>query len=101
VAYSYARRNQLARDKGFESYSDYRRQTEFASRDPNFRQFVGRVGGSDAANLDMARLHYQAFKVSPDDYGPNSAKARWLIDVAGYVRDLDEWRRRYPNNRRE
>lgn len=66
----------------------------------------------------MVKLYYQAFKLQdPDDYSlqtrngravvkmvkgkPRGARAKWLIDVARYVDDSQEWRRRYPNGVRE
>jgi hypothetical protein len=115
MAYSYSRRNEIARAKGFDSYRDYRRTVEFANKSKDFGMHVGKAGGRTGENLDMARLYYAAFKESdPKDYGiqtskgrpivrrgkdgkPKGAKAKWLIDVAGYVGDADEWRRRYPN----
>lgn len=118
MAYSYERRNELARTKGFASYSEYRRATEFANRHDDFVRHVGgTAGGTRADNLDIARLYYQAFKLGDkDDYSiqtrngkpivrmvngkPKGAKAKWLIDVAGYVNDAEEWKRRYPAGHR-
>lgn len=115
MAYSYSRRNEIAQSKGFANYGEYRRATEFARKSEDFNRLVGgEVGGRSGANLDIARLYYQAFKQGdPKDYSiqtrngkpvvrmkdgkPVGAKAKWLIDVAGYVDDVDEWRRRYPN----
>lgn len=114
MAFSYERRNEIAREKGFSSYPEYRRVTEYARKSEEFARFVGpEVGGRTNANLDMAKLYYQAFKQGdPNDYSirtrngkpvvttkdgkPVGAKAKWLIDVAGYVDDSEEWKRRYP-----
>lgn len=120
MAYTYGRREQLAREKGFASYTQYRKATELARRSPEFQRIVGPdVGGPKGANLDMAKLYYQAFKLGDkDDYSiqtrkgrpivrigkdgkPRGAKAKWLIDVAGYVDDASEWRQRYPTGHRE
>lgn len=114
MAYSYDRRNALARERGFASYGEYRRATEFANRSADFQNLVGEAGGRSGKNLAQARLYYQAFKQSdPKDYAIRTrrgrpvvttgkdgkirgAKAKWLIDVAGYVGDAEEWKRRYP-----
>lgn len=116
MAYSYQRRNELAQAKGFASYSEYRRATEYANKSRDFNRIVGTAGGTRAQNLDEARIFYQAFKEGDtDDYRlrlrngrpvvrmvdgkPVGAKAKWIIDVAGYV-DVDEWKERYPRGRR-
>lgn len=115
MAYTYERRNELAREKGFASYSEYRRATETANRSVEFQRLIGtEVGGRDAdpEDLEMARAFFLAFKKGGEnDYsirtdkngepiiGPNGegAKAWWLIKVAGYVDDAAEWKQRYPN----
>lgn len=116
MAYSYNRRNEIARSKGFSSYGEYRRATEYANRSREFEQKVGHAGGYKGENLDAARTYYQAYKEGePNDYTlhkrggklvvtikdgkPSGAKAKWVIDYAGYV-DEAEWRRRYPRGRR-
>lgn len=118
MAYSYQRRNEIARDKGFSGYSEYRRAVEFANASDDFTSIVGTAGGYAGENLANARLYYQAFKLSdPKDYSIQTskgrpvvrkgkdgkikgAKAKWLIDVAGYVGDAEEWKRRYPSGTR-
>lgn len=118
MAYSYQRRQELAREKGFSSYGEYRRATEFANRDKEFRRIVGEAGGSKGRNLAEAKLFYQAFREgNPDDYRlrrnkagdlvvrmrggkPQGAKAKWIIDVAHYV-DQDEWRQLYPKGKQK
>lgn len=117
MAYSYARRNEIAQSKGFASYGEYRRTTEFANRSQDFQREIGRVGGPKAANLADAKLFYQAFKQGdPNDYRirrtqgrltvkmqdgkPVGAKAKWFIDVIGLM-DADTWRQLYPRGRRD
>jgi hypothetical protein len=116
VAYSYARRQALAREKGFTSYGQYRRATEYARKSPEFQRIVGGVGGARGENLDAAKTYYQAFvQGDKDDYSlrkshgnrvvkivdgkPRGAKAKWIIDYAGYI-DEEAWRERYPRGRR-
>lgn len=118
VAYSYNRRNEIARSKGFASYSEYRRATEFANKSTDFtRATGGKAGGMTGARLDEARLFYQAFKQGDkNDYRirrthgqlavkmqngkPVGAKAKWFVDVEGLM-DADTWRILYPRGRRD
>lgn len=133
VSKDYARRQEKALELNFKDYSEYRRVTEYANGTGKFKRkalksgkkrpatdfnrMVGKPGPtSDAEDLAMAKLYYQAFHSGDqDDYsivtnaagniivGPNGkgAKAKWLIEVAGYVRDAADWRNRYSNNVRE
>jgi hypothetical protein len=132
VAWSHERRNELAREKGFRNYSEYRKVVSYANKPlkhsrssqgvrstrNEFQQTVGNAGGRKNANLDEARLYYQAFKETPEnDYRirtkngepvvkyengrPVGAKAKWLIDVMGYVDDAAEWKSRYPTGKRD
>lgn len=117
MAYDYARRDALAREQGFASYYDKRRELEFANKAREFRRHIPEgAGGSQHRNFDEARLFFQAFKTGgKDDYrvyrnrrgelivrpDGRGARAKWIIDVAGYVADYDEWRQRYPHNVRE
>jgi len=115
MAYTYARRNELAREKGFDSYSHYRRVTEFADESNLFSQ---ESGVEDPRNdLALAKLFYQAFhEGDPDDYSvqlrkgqvvvkivdgvPTGAKAKLFIDYFGYVADAEAWAALYPTNTR-
>lgn len=102
----YQRRNVIAREQGFASYSEKRRAITFANAELDANEFEsvvgGKAGGRKGENLDAARLYYQAFKVEDSkDYSVNSAKAQWIIHHLGYVQDEEEWQRRYPRGVRE
>lgn len=117
MAYDYARRDALARAQGFDSYYDKRRTLEFANNPRgNFLRVIGeRAGGQRQAHYDDARLYYQAFKEGPkNDYKAytnaqgelvtrrgRGARAKWLIEKAGYVDSYDAWLALYPNGKRE
>ena len=115
MAYTYARRQELARAKGFESYYQYRKVTEYADESTLFAQESGIEDPRE--DLDLAKLFYEAFVAGdPDDYHvymrkgkivvryidgkPSGAKAKLFIDHFGYVADAAEWAARYPNNNR-
>lgn len=102
MAYSYQRRNEIAREKGFKNYAEYRKITEYAKKSGDFRNFVGeKVGGREGANLKDAKEFYEAFgnKKNADNYSVDSPKAKWLI-MMGYVQDRDHWRDLYPTGTR-
>jgi hypothetical protein len=115
VAYTFARRTELAKERGFSSYYDQRRSLELANADDDFIEFVGPVDArSPRDRLEMAKLHRQAFSTSPkDDYSVHvrrgkvvvlpdgrGAKAKYLIEVAEYVDDVAQWRNLYPTGSR-
>jgi hypothetical protein len=115
MAYTHARREEIAREQGFKSYYDKRRSLELANSDEQFTEFVGPVSGrSDPERLAMAKLYRQAFYTSPkDDYSVHvrrgkvvvlpdgrGAKAKYLIEVAEYVDDVAQWRNLYPTGSR-
>lgn len=98
----YERRNELARERGFLSYSQQRREFEYARRSESWQygqtSYVEQYGlprASNPADIARVRLFYQAFKIAPDDYSVNGAKARWFVTVEG-IMEYDEWRERYP-----
>lgn len=115
MAYSYARRDELAKEQGFASYYDKRRTLEFANAPrSSFVKVIGhKAGGQRHANYEDARTYYQAFKTGPkNDYriyrntrgeivtrGGRGARAKWLIR-AGYVSSYEEWLELYPNGKR-
>lgn len=110
--WTHAQREAKARELGFASAYERRQVTKFANESKDFRHHVGQAGGKSHENLAQARLYWQAFgpKADAKDYKVRTrngkpvvgkdgkgAKAKWLIDVAGYVGDVDEWKMRYPN----
>lgn len=133
MAYTWARRQELARARGWLGATEQRNAIAFAKASPEFSRLtgidrrdiradklplLGDVKGQSASGI--VKLYYQAFKKgAPDDYNlvtnrlgqptvavddkgvPHGAKAKWLIDIANYVDDSDEWRRRYPSGVRD
>ncbi len=102
MAYNFARRTELARERGFRSYSEQRKEFEYARRSESWQygqtSYVEQYGMPSARNpadVRRVRLFYQAFKVNPDDYSAKGAKARWFVEVEG-IMEYDEWRERYP-----
>jgi hypothetical protein len=97
----HARRNELARERGFKSYAEQRKVMEYAS-DSEEIELINpeplRVDRSE--DLAMARTHYDAFKRNPSDYGPDSAKAKWFVEYVGLM-SYKEWAEHYPNGVRE
>lgn len=119
MAYTYARRKQLALAKfggdpsgKTDPYTYYRRVSEFVRDDPLFSEETGVETAKE--DFESASLFYQALKVGPeDDYSirvdkngditveyidgvPHGAKAKLLIDIFGYVTDAAAWRELYP-----
>ena len=98
-----ARRNELARERGFKSYSDQRKQFEKAQKARTFRAAEGdrklradRPG--DAAKVrEWEETFYGPDK---DDYSVTGPKAKWFVDVLGQY-TYDEWRDLYPGGVRE
>ncbi len=99
---TYQRRQELARERGFTSYSQQRREFEYARRSEgwqygqtSYTQHYGTPRTSNPADIARVRLFYQAFKVHPNDYSVNGPKARWFVQVER-IMEYDEWRERYP-----
>lgn len=117
MAYSYQRRDELARQQGFDSYYDKRRTLEFANAPrSSFLRVIGeRAGGQRHQHYEDARLYYQAFKGGPaNDYRAyvnaegemvtrrgRGARAKWLVEKAQYVESYEAWLELYPNGKRE
>lgn len=103
MAYSYQRRNELARERGFKNYAEQRKWFEQAQRSKAMRGAVPGVesrGGKTPlrANRDaeVVRQWHEAFYgPDRDDYSVTGPKARWFIDVLGDYTE-DEWRELYP-----
>lgn len=102
----YQRRNEIARGQGFSSYNEKRRAIAFSNAELDANEFEsvvgGKAGGRKGEYLDEARLYYKAFhQEDSKDYSVGSAKAQWIIHQLGYVKDEEEWQRRYPRGVRE
>ena len=122
MAYSYARRVELAKLRGFgdpsgrtNPYVYYRAVSEYVRDDALFSEETG----VETAREDFAAasLFYEAFeRGDEDDYSihvrdgeivveyvdgkPVGAKAKLLIDIFGYVTDPAAWRELYPTQTR-
>ena len=122
--YTWERRNELARERGWSGATEQENALSYARESRDFSRLTGIGRGkirADRLTRDetaLVRLYYQAFHLQdPDDYSlqtrngkptvrivngvPRGARAKWLIDIAQYVDDSQEWRRRYPNGVRE
>jgi len=103
---TYAKRNELARRRGFKNYSEQRKATEFANESEMFEENVGKVSRTGKSReeyneeVEYARVFYQAFKVDPEDYSATGAKAQWFVKIEGAM-TYQEWAQHYPNGVRE
>lgn len=99
---TFQRRNELAKERGFRSYYDQRKQFEYARRSESWQygqtsyvQHYGMPRTTNPADIARVRLFYNAFALHPNDYSVRGAKARWFVEIEG-IMDYDEWRERYP-----
>lgn len=100
------RRNELARERGFKSYSDQRKQmtawrnSDIVKRNRNISK--SNVTVKNAQQTELAKLAWEAFKPGsdPDDYSVDGPKAKLFIAL-GYVESKEDWEGRYPNGVRE
>lgn len=103
MAYSYARRNELARERGFASAGQQRKYMEQAQRSKAMR---GAVPGIESrggklplrANRDAAvvrQFHETFYGPDKNDYSVTGHKARWFIDVLHEYTE-EEWADLYP-----
>lgn len=109
MAYSFARRTELARERGFRSYREQREVIRYARESLVEGGYQGRQRwptdwslprANDRESLERAKLFHRAFKEEPNNYSRNGAKARWFVEVEG-IMTYDEWQQRYPRGRRE
>lgn len=98
----YQRRQELARERGFASYSQQRKEFAYARQSESWQygqtsyvQHYGIPRTSNPADVARVRLFYQAFAVNPNDYSIGGAKARWFVEIER-IMEYDEWRERYP-----
>lgn len=104
----YARRNQLAKDRGFKSYRDQRKTFEKAGKSRTFRAALppaqlpeGKVKLRTNKDSRLVKQWQEAFYgPDKDDYSVNSPKARWFVDVLDAY-TAEEWADLYPNGVRE
>lgn len=107
---TYARRNELAKERGYSSYAAQRREFERAGRSRVFRAAIpeaqkkdGRVSLRTSSAKDRALVRqWQETFYGPDrdDYSPDGPKAKWFVGVLDDY-TYDEWRDLYPNGVRE
>ena len=98
---TYQRRNELARERGYKSYSEQRKIQEKAKGafvwenadlgDPSMKS------SEDRANL---LLFKKAFFDEPENYATDGPKAKWFVEVAGIMTE-EEWLEHYPNGIRD
>lgn len=95
----YQRRNELAKEQGFSSYADKRKQLEYASKSGLFRDTVGKPNARSRDDLHKVKVFYRAMKEDKSNYSRDSAKAEWFVEIADLM-DYDEWEDRYPGGTR-
>lgn len=103
MAYSFARRNELARERGFRSAGEQRKWFEQAQRSTAMRGAVPGVesrGGKLPLRADrdaavVRQFHDAFYGPDKDDYSVRGKKARWFIDVLHEYTE-EEWERLYP-----
>jgi hypothetical protein len=98
---THARRNELARERGFKSYAEQRKVMEYA-RDSELVEDINPepLRSDNAEDRKLARTYYDAFVTNPNDYGADSAKAKWFVEYEGLL-TYKEWTEHYPNGVRE
>lgn len=104
----FARRNQLAKERGFKSYRDQRKTFEKAGKSRTFRAALppaqlpaGQVKLRTDKDSKLVKEWREAFYgPDRDDYSVNGPKARWFIDVLDEYTE-EEWGDLYPNGVRE
>ncbi len=102
-----ARRNELARERGFKSYADQRKQFSYAMHatgegkgQASYRKVYGKPNARNPSDVQRVKRFYRAFKQSPDNYGPNSPKRQWFTQDQA-IMERDDWEERYPRGVRE
>lgn len=99
----YVRRDQLARERGFKSYSDQRKQFQRARKARTFKAAIGdkKIRTNNAGDVANVRQWEETFYgPDRDDYSVFGPKARWFVDVLDQY-TYDEWRDLYPGGVRE
>lgn len=104
MAYSYARRNELAKQRGFSSSTEQRREMEKAATSkamvgavPDIRSTGGKLPlRADRDHAVVRQWHEAFYGPQKNDYTVNSPKARWFIDVLGEYTE-EEWADLYPD----
>lgn len=96
---TYARRNALARERGFNNYAQQRKELAEASRSNAWRGPKPRA--NRPSDIERTKIFHQAFEnpANADDYSVNGAKAKWFINVVG-VMTREEWLEHYPTGLR-
>jgi hypothetical protein len=93
------RRNALAQQQGFRNYYEKRVALRDAAASNLFERWAdGFEGSRTARNREYVRAvqtYWQAFKLEPDNYRRNGAKARWFVEYEE-IMDYAEWEERYP-----
>lgn len=107
---TYQRRNDLAKERGFKSYADQRKQFERARKARTFRAALPanelRDGRADIrtnrrSDVRLVRQWEETFYgPDRDDYSVNGPKAKWFVNTLDDYTP-DEWRDLYPNGVRE
>lgn len=104
MAYTFARRNELAIQRGFRSAGEQRKWMEQAQRSKAMRGAIPGVesrGGKLPLRADrdyrtVQQFHEAFYGPERNDYSVTSPKARWFIDVLGLYTE-QEWEDLYPN----
>jgi hypothetical protein len=97
---TYQRRNALARERGFSSYSEQRKAERLAKESDLYQRWLEeqgkeRVSLRDPDQVAALRTYYQAFHQQPDNYQVTGPKAHWFTDYEEMM-TADEWEERYP-----
>lgn len=104
MAYNFARRDELAKQRGFRSAGEQRKWMEQAERSKAMRGAIPGVesrGGKLPLRADrdyktVQDFHKAFYGPERNDYSVGSPKARWFIDVLGLYTE-EEWADLYPD----
>lgn len=98
---TYQRRNELARERGYKSYSEQRKIQEKTRGSFVWENAdLGEPSMGNAEDRATLLLFKQAFFDEPDNYATDSPKAKWFVEIAGIITQ-EEWLEHYPNGIRE
>jgi hypothetical protein len=101
----YEARNELARERGFDSYNDERRLSEALRDSPGrmdyFEEVFGTRDWKEVADEGGAAAYYNAF-IDPvsahEARSSDSARAYWFVEVTGDVESFEEWEELYGDD---
>lgn len=94
---TYARRNELARERGFRNYADQRKEVRIAGKSTAWRGAKPNV--RDAGDIEKVHQWWATFADSEDNYMVGGPKYEWFVNTVESMTH-EEWLEHYPNGTR-